>query len=72
MHALPMHTVDYYRWRLTDPETGRNSKTRHLMTAEVALSVDPLATPLLGSLERRLVPDGPYEFAMTDAWRRGT
>jgi hypothetical protein len=61
-----MHTVDLYRWRLTDHWSGRTSITPHRMKAEDALAVDPAAKRIEGTLERRLVPDGPHEFEHTN------
>ena len=63
-----MHTVDLYRWHLTDPESGRRYITRHRMTEADARAVDPAAVSLPGSLERRLVPSGVDEHQVTSAW----
>ena len=64
-----MHTIELFRWYLTCRDTGRRYRTRHLMSRADALSLDPLAKPVEGSREARLVPDGRSERAMTDAWR---
>ena len=36
-----MHTVELWRWRFTYPVTGRAYRTRHVMTQEDALALDP-------------------------------
>ena len=56
-----MHTVELWRWRLTDPATGRAYRTRYVMTQEDAFALDPGAQRVEGTLERRQVPDGPHE-----------
>ena len=58
-----MRTLDLWRWRLTDPDTGRGYTTRHRMTDADALAQDPKAERGAGSLEQRQVPksdDGAY------------
>ncbi len=64
-----MQTIELHRWLVTCPDTGRVYRTRHAMTAADAQAVDTLAQPVPGTCERRLVPDGPSEHALTSAWR---
>lgn len=64
-----MHTLDLYRWLLTDPDTGRHGTTRYRMTEADARRVDPEAEPVEGSLERRQVPDDVMEKS-TSGWQR--
>ena len=66
-----MHTIDLWRWVITDPLSGRRGPTRYRMTEADALATDPTAERVPGTLERREVPDGPGEHQLTDAWRRG-
>jgi hypothetical protein len=35
------HSIELWRWRLTDPESGRRSVTRYRMTEAEARQVDP-------------------------------
>ncbi|MBK6470311.1 MAG: hypothetical protein IPF94_06115 [Betaproteobacteria bacterium] len=64
-----MHTVDLWRWRLTDPVTGRTYRTRHVMTQADALALDPQAQRVDHTLVRRQVPDGPHEHEHTNPRR---
>jgi len=63
------HTIELWRWCLTDPESGRCSVTRYLMTEADARQVDPEAERVEGSLERREVPDDPMQIS-TSGWQR--
>lgn len=56
-----MQTIDLWRWRITDPATGRTYTTRHRMTEAYALSTDPQAQRVAGSLEQRQVPESADE-----------
>jgi hypothetical protein len=62
-----MHTIELWRWRVTDPVTGRVYRTLHRMTAADALAIDPKAQRIEHTLELRTVPDGPHEFQHTNA-----
>lgn len=66
-----MHTIDLYRWVITDRKSGRRSTTRYRMTREDALATDPHAEAVPGSLEQRRVPDGVAEHQHTSAQRGG-
>jgi hypothetical protein len=68
-----MKTLELYRWRITDPASGRKHVTRHRMTREHALQVDPHAQPVEGSLELRAVSEDVWAVS-TSSWqlnRRG-
>ena len=64
-----MHTVELWRWRLTDPTTGRTYRTRYVMRQADAIALDPGAQRVEGTLERRQVPDGPHEYQHTSRRR---
>ncbi len=61
-----MHTIELWRWRLTDPASGRTYNTRHVMTEADALALDPRAQRVEHTRELRSVPDGPHEHAHTN------
>lgn len=69
-HHRGMHTVELWRWRLTDLATGRAYRTRYVMTQEDAFALDPSVQLVEGSLERRQVPDGPHEHQHTNPSKR--
>lgn len=64
-----MNTVELWRWRVTDPATGRAYRTRHVMTEADALALDPNAQRVDHTLERREVSDGPHEHQHTNPKR---
>jgi len=57
-----MTTLHRWRWRITDPQTGRRSVTRWLMTEADARATDPLAEPV-GPVEVLQVPDDPLAYS---------
>lgn len=59
MHHPGMATLHRWRWRITDPDSGRGSTTRYRMTERDALATDPRAERVEGSLEVLQVPDDP-------------
>lgn len=66
-----MKTLELYRWWVTDPESGRRHATRHRMTREDALQVDPCAQVVAGSLELRDVMEDVWTVS-TSSWQRST
>jgi hypothetical protein len=64
-----MKTLELYLWRITDAESGRSHVTRHKMTREDALQVDPRAQRVEGSLELRKVPEDVWALS-TSGWQR--
>lgn len=54
-----MKTLELWRWTILDPDTGRLRQTTYRMSREDALTIDPEASPVMGSLELRQVPDDP-------------
>jgi hypothetical protein len=54
-----MAILNRWRWRITDPSSGRRSTTRYRMTEADALATDPAAERVPGSLEVLTVPDDP-------------
>lgn len=54
-----MPTVEFWRWEITDPVTGKRSKTRYRMREADALATDATATKVPGSLELRELPESP-------------
>ena len=57
-----MKQVEYFRWLVTDPETGAIRRTTYRMTREQAEQRFPGATPIEGTLEVRGVPDSADEW----------
>ena len=57
-----MKLVEFYRWWITDPETGARRRTSWRMTREDALKRDPGAEPDLDSLEVRSCPESMDEW----------
>lgn len=68
-----MKILELWRWRVTDPDTGRAYQTRHRMTEADAMLLDPRASRVPGSLEVRSVPETTEErcAAATSAWLTG-
>lgn len=62
------HTIELWRWTITDPVTGRRRETRHLMIERDALMEDPTAERLDGTLEVRELPDDLLQMN-TSAWQ---
>lgn len=56
-----MKTIDLWRWLITDPATGRRRATRYAMSEADALSTDPQAQRVPGSLEHRQAPESAAE-----------
>jgi hypothetical protein len=54
-----MATLQRWRWRVTDPASGRRYVTRHHMTEADALATDPAAERVEGTLQVLEVADGP-------------
>lgn len=52
-----MHTIDLYRWRVTDPVSGRRYVTRYPMSEFNARDLDPQAERVEGTHERMVVQD---------------
>lgn len=66
---MPMPTIlDLWRWRVTDPDTGRRYTTTHRMTEADARALDPGAERIPGTLEVREVPADPTVIS-TSAWQ---
>lgn len=66
---LRMKVLILYRWKHTDPLSGKQVKTTYLLSEENAFArlIDP--EPIQHTLERRSVPDSPAEWHMTGAFR---
>ncbi len=66
---MDYHTIKLWRWRVTDPDSGRRTVTRHRMTEANALLQDPTAERIESSLEERQVPVDPAQLC-TSSWQR--
>lgn len=60
-----MPTLHLWRWRLTNPVTGKLYTTRYAMSEPDALQMSPDAQKVPGSYERREVPDHPVMHSTT-------
>ncbi len=63
------HTIELWRWRVTDPVNQRRYVTRYRMIEADALDIDPAAERLPGSQELRQVPTDQMALG-TSGWQR--
>ena len=64
-----MKVLTLYRWKHTDPLSGKQVKTKYLLSEEDARARLLEPEPIQHTLERRSVPDSPAEWHMTGAFR---
>ena len=57
-----MKTVEFWKWRYTDPETGAPRVTSYRMTVEEAQQRFPDAQAVEGTCEIRDLPESPDEW----------
>lgn len=60
-----MKRTPFYRWFVTDPETGARSRTSWRMCAEDAIARYPGAEPDLATIEWRNLPESSDEWQST-------
>jgi hypothetical protein len=66
-----MRQVEFFRWVVTDPETGARRRTSYRMDREEAEQRFPGAVPDEATREVRDLPDSPAEWQSAGFPRRG-
>jgi hypothetical protein len=62
---MSFRTLELWRWRVTDPDSGRRYVVPCGLTQADALELDPAAERVPGSLELRQVDDDPRAYLTT-------